>query len=72
MVYKGKVKNGVIVLEKTGELPEGIEVEVVVSETGNDGPTVLDRLGGVVGIAEGLPSDLARNHDHYIHRRPRQ
>ena len=67
MVYKGKVKHGVVVLEKTAALPEGLEVEVRVPDSDGDGPTLFERLEAVIGTVEGMPSDLARNHDHYIH-----
>jgi hypothetical protein len=26
----------------------------------------------VIGIAKGLPADLAENHDHYLHGRPKK
>ena len=29
--------------------------------------TIGDALLKVAGTAEGLPSDMARNHDHYLH-----
>ena len=34
--------------------------------------TVGDALLEVAGTAEGLPSDMARNHDHYLHGTPRR
>lgn len=34
--------------------------------------TIGDALLEVAGTAEGLPHDLARNHDHYLHGSPRQ
>ena len=33
--------------------------------------TVYQRLSDFDGKAEGLPADLARNHDHYLHGQPR-
>jgi hypothetical protein len=69
MVYKGRVKDGVIVLDKAAALPDGLVVDVFVPDAQDDGSTLFERLQGVVGIAEGLPSDLARNHDQHIHRR---
>jgi len=69
MVYKGKVKDGVVVLDKPAGLPDGLEVEVRVPDAEDDGPTLFERLEAVVGIANGLPSDLARNHDRYVHGR---
>ena len=34
--------------------------------------TLYDRLKAADGIAKGLPSDFAENHDHYIHGRPKK
>jgi hypothetical protein len=35
-------------------------------------PSLYERLKDVAGKAEGLPPDLAANHDHYLHGRARQ
>ena len=32
---------------------------------------VYDALAEFVGAFEGLPADLARNHDHYLHGTPK-
>jgi len=77
MTYRGHMENGVIVLNPPADLPEGIEVEVrVVGEGGeplaDETPTLYEQLKDVIGIADGLPSDLARNHDHYLHGRPKK
>lgn len=34
-------------------------------------PSIGEALLAVAGTAEGLPRDMARNHDHYIHGTPR-
>lgn len=34
--------------------------------------TIGDALLKVAGTAEGLPRDMARNHDHYLHGAPRR
>jgi hypothetical protein len=34
--------------------------------------TIGDALLDVAGTAEGLPRDMARNHDHYLHGAPRR
>ena len=77
MTYRGHMENGVIVLNPPADLPEGIEVEVrVVGEGGeplaDETPTLYEQLKDVIGIADGLPSDLARNHDHYLNGRPKK
>jgi hypothetical protein len=71
MEYRGKVKNGVVVLED-GALPEGTCVRVAPLENGPEGETLGQRLLKFAGTAKGLPSDMARNHDHYLHGRPKK
>ena len=78
MTYTGHVKNGVVVLDDKVTLPEGAEVTVNLRDSGDDGaaqdvtPTLYERLKPVIGAAKGLPPDLAENHDHYLHGRPRK
>ena len=73
MTYRGRVKNGVIVLDDSAALPDGTEVQIEpVNGEDERGPTLAERLKDVIGIAEGLPPDMARNHDHYIHGTPRK
>ncbi|MCY3018703.1 MAG: hypothetical protein NTW87_06695 [Planctomycetota bacterium] len=72
MTYKGKVTNGVVVLEDPKALPEGTVVAVepmgAAEDNGESLPAMLLRHAGK---GKDLPSDLARNHDHYLHGRPR-
>ena len=77
MTYRGHVENGVVVLDPPAELPEGavVEVSLIDSASGPDeaeGQTLYEQYKDVIGIAEGLPSDLARNHDHYLHGQPKK
>jgi hypothetical protein len=73
MVYRGHVENGSIWLEAAPALPEGAEVEVRLlaesssAEGDEEIPSLYERLKDVVGKAEGLPPDLAENHDCYLH-----
>jgi len=62
---------GVIHLEPGVVLPDGTEVrvEVAVAETE---ASVFQKLAKLAGKAKNLPSDLARNHDHYLHGAPRK
>ncbi|MEK6286000.1 MAG: hypothetical protein AABO57_09695 [Acidobacteriota bacterium] len=68
--YEGKVVNGVVVLENGDSLPEGTRVRVLTVEP--TGETLGQRLLKFAGTAKGLPSDMAENHDHYIHGRPKK
>ena len=71
MTYKGRVKNGVVVLDRRTRLPEGAEVKVSVEQP-QDGRDPLSRLLlKYAGKAKGLPRDLARNHDHYLYGTPK-
>ncbi|NLF07764.1 MAG: hypothetical protein GX594_07260 [Pirellulaceae bacterium] len=72
MVYRGHVRNGVIELDDPPELPEGIEVQVAVAQFETPDSTLGERLMKFAGKLEGLPSDLARNHDHYSHGAPKK
>jgi len=77
MVYRGRVENGVIRLEDAPTLPEGVEVEVRLLaedslEREGDIPSLYERLKDVVGKVQGMPPDLAENHDHYLHGLPKR
>ena len=67
MTYRGKVQNGVVVLDSGGKLPDGTAVEVQPIRHGEELPSLTERFADVIGKATGLPSDLAENHDHYLH-----
>ena len=74
MTYRGQVKNGMVILEGAPMLPDGTVVRVEPeSQTPRDGgQSIFDQLEELAGTVKGLPSDLARNHDHYLHGHPRQ
>ena len=78
MTYKGHVQNGVILLDEPIELADGSPVlvlEVNTSEERCDRSSVSslsEALGPFVGSAEGLPEDMALNHDHYLHGSPKK
>jgi hypothetical protein len=72
MTYRGRIKNGVVVLERKAKLPEGtsVRVEPVSSPVKKPARTNGKPAYGLLkfaGMAKGLPRDMARNHDHYIH-----
>jgi hypothetical protein len=80
MTYRGKVQGGVVVLE-SGSLPEGTQVSVVpllsVSNTKDGAPSAIwAKLAELGQWSESqptnLPSDLAANHDHYLHGLPKR
>lgn len=72
MALEGTVVNGVIVLDQEKSLPEGSRVEVVLKAA----PPAASKLGELLlrhaGKAVGLPDDLAAQHDHYLHGKPKR
>lgn len=79
MTYRGRVKNGVVELDERATLPEGTEVDVTpVQPAHTPGeeerriPTLAERLAPLIGCLEGLPPDLAENHDHYLYGAPKR
>ena len=55
-----------IVLDDPKALPEGTEVEVAPIAAAQPA-SWAEVLQDVIGTAKGLPSDSARNHDHYLY-----
>ena len=72
MKYTGTVKGGVVVLEGSPPLEEGTLVSVEPLPSPSRRATLGQRLKRFSGSAKGLPSDMARNHDHYLHGRPKK
>ena len=75
MICRGKVRDGVVLLDHADALPNGAEVRVVLvrreKRTRRKG-SLAARLRAWAGKAKGLPSDYARNHDHYLHGLPKR
>jgi predicted DNA-binding antitoxin AbrB/MazE fold protein len=79
MTVLGHVINGVIVPDKPIDLPEGAVVHIAVitstaklpKENGEE-QTLSQKFLQYAGKATGLPPDLARNHDYYIHGTPKE
>jgi hypothetical protein len=78
MVYRGHVENGLIQLEGSVTLPEGIEVRVEIvprapgGESERGGLSLYERLKPVIGAAKGLPPDASVNVDHYLYGHPKK
>jgi len=79
MNCRGHVENGVVVLQDPKAFQEGEEVSVRpvrrkarAPRESAECPTLYEQLKDVIGIAKGLPPDLARNHDHYLHGLPKK
>jgi len=79
MVYRGRVKNGVVVLEGRARPQEGIRVTIHPvrkaarpSRKKKRMPTLYEQLKPFIGIANGLPRDFSINHDHYLYGTPKR
>jgi hypothetical protein len=72
MSYIGTVENGVVVLPPEADLTEGTKVRVEPVDGDEAVPTLEDLLAPLAGQASGLPSDLAEQHDHYLHGTPKR
>ena len=66
-------------LDEPHPLPEGAEVriELVATEAepalvDEEGQTLGQKLLKYAGVVRGLPADLAKNHDHYLHGTPKK
>jgi hypothetical protein len=66
----GRVVNGVIVLDRPGALKEGTIVRVKPEDNRKAKSRLGERMMKFAGIIEGLPSDMAKNHDHYLYGVP--
>ncbi len=73
MSHKGRVTNGIVILEDPSALPDGAEVFVEVINRPRRGKRKSvngwKALLELAGTARGLSSDLARRHDYYLHRK---
>jgi hypothetical protein len=71
MTYKGRIREGVVVLEEGVRLPDGTAVTVALA----DDPPTEPAGDGIYRVAElavptGIP-DLAMNIDHYLYGHPK-
>ena len=65
MTYRGHIERGSVVLDEAVVLPEGTKVRRrAACRIGGNAP---ERFNDVIGCISDLPSDMAENHDHYIH-----
>jgi hypothetical protein len=72
MSYTGIVENGKVTLPPEAQFPDGTKVRIEPVEPAAEAPTLADSLREFIGTFDDLPSDFARNHDHYIHGTPRK
>lgn len=73
MSLEGVVTNGTINLDDDARPPEGTRVEVAVKSSPIE-PSSQPTLAFILkyaGTANDLPPDMAANHDHYLHGKPK-
>jgi hypothetical protein len=72
----GKVVNGVVILDQPGRLEDGTKVRIQPfaehPTTEGDSSSLREMLLSFAGAVEGLPSDMALNHDHYLYGVPKK
>ena len=79
MTYRGHIKDGLVVLDDPISLPDGTTVtiavrpvDLVACPSPDRKDTLSESLLRFAGAVQGLPSDLARNHDHYLYGTPKR
>jgi hypothetical protein len=84
MTYTGKVERGVVVFDGDAKPRDGARVQILeftievandaATKPANDAPaaSIWEELDQLAGTAKDLPSDMAANHDHYIHGTPKR
>lgn len=64
MTYRGRIKDGVAVLDGDVKLPEGTQVIIQPAEQPD---SLAYLLRDVAGKGTNLPADGSLQHDHYIY-----
>ena len=80
MTYRGKMTNGVVVLDGPQLPPEGTPVTVNVlkpraprrAKGRKPTGTMYDGLKPFIGMGAGLPPDASQNVEHYLYGAPKQ
>jgi hypothetical protein len=77
MTVQGHIEKGQVVLDAPLQVPDGAKVTVLIEVQADDDhaeqlPSLYERMKSVIGKAEGLPPDMAINHDHYLHGQPKR
>lgn len=79
MECTGTVRGGVVVFDPGAAIEDGTAVVVRPAVDARPADPAVEKepalgqwLLQFAGAVEGLPPDMARNHDHYIHGTPRK
>jgi len=71
MTYIGTISKGAVILPPEADLPEGTKVEVKPLTAAQDAVHFTEGLLQIAAKVQGLPADLAKNHNHYLHGHPK-
>jgi hypothetical protein len=71
MTLEGVVHKGTVILQNGATIPDGTRVQVIVPDNAAPQPTFQGLLE-LAGTVDDLPSDMALNHDHYLHGHPKK
>lgn len=72
MTLHGTFNKGIVVLDQPAPWPEGTRVEVIVQAGDEKKLTLSERLLRHAGTVSDLPTDMAEQHNHYIHGTPKR
>ena len=72
MSFKGKIKNGVVVLPPEVKLPEGMEVQVETAELPPENDPFVQAVLKTAKPRPHWPKDYALNHGHYVSGEPKK
>lgn len=74
MSITATVENDTIKLPPGVHLPDGTRVRIETHEPTAVAPSgsLAERYAKYVGLADDLPEDMAKNHDHYLHGAPKR
>lgn len=76
MTYKGRIRDGLVVLDEPVNLEDGTEVRVEIMPespvpTASCRRSIAERLAPFIGKAQTLPPDASEQHDHYLYATPK-
>ena len=76
MSLEGRIHDGSVVFNQPVSLPEGtrVRIEPVTDQIADssEGQSLLEELRNAVGSVDNLPTDMAANHDYYLHGHSRK
>jgi hypothetical protein len=74
MTFIATVENDMIKLPPGVHVPDGTRVSIEISgpDVAVPSRTLAERYSKFMGLADDLPEDMAKNHDHYLRGAPKR